>query len=63
MFPVVRITRPFMCGVPIVFHAAMLCCEDEASAVAAFPREAGDKVEFAWWDVPHPPMYGPTLGP
>lgn len=62
MFPVVRITHPFMGGAPIVFHAAILCCKDEASAVAAFPKEPGDKVEFAWWDVPHPPTHGPMPG-
>jgi hypothetical protein len=56
MFPVVRITRPFMGGAPVVFHAAMIYCSDEASAIAAFPKEPGDKVEFAWWDVAHPPL-------
>ena len=62
MYPVVRITRPFMDGEPIVFHAAMIFCKDEASAIASFPTEPGDRVEFAWWDVPRPPTYGPIIG-
>ena len=61
MFPVVKITRQFMCGQPIVFLAAMMDCTDEESAIAAFPKEPCDKVEFVWWDIPRPPMYLPTL--
>jgi hypothetical protein len=62
MVPVVKITRQFMCGRPIVFLAAMMDCVNEQSAIAAFPKEPSDKVEFAWWGIPREPMYLPTLG-
>jgi len=60
MFPVVKITRQFMLGKPIVFFAAMVDCQDEASAVAAFPKEHSDRVEFAWWGVPNDPCLLPA---
>lgn len=58
MFPVVRIERPFM-GETIVLHAAMMDCPDAESAVAQFPKEPGDRVIFAWWDIPRPPIDPP----
>jgi hypothetical protein len=60
MFPVVKITRPFL-GEKIVFLASMIGCEDPESAVAAFPKEPGDEIEFAWWDVPREPVPLSTL--
>lgn len=59
MFPVVKIKRKLL-DTPITFFAAMMDCEDGASAVAAFPNEPGDSVEFAWWSVPNEPCLLPT---
>jgi hypothetical protein len=51
MNPVIRVTRKFLDGT-VRFHCTMLGCADETSAIAAFKREPGDKVEFAWWAAP-----------
>ncbi|MGY4370886.1 hypothetical protein ACVW1A_006951 [Bradyrhizobium sp. LB1.3] len=59
MFPVVKITRQFMLGKPIVFFAAMIESKDAATAIAAFPKEPCDSVEFAWWGVPNDPCLLP----
>lgn len=50
-FPVVRVYRTFR-DQEIVFHCAMIECKTAEQAVAAFKPEPGDRVEFAWWDVP-----------
>jgi len=53
-FPVIRVYRPFLDG-EVVFHCAMIECTTAADALAAYRPEPGDRVEFAWWDVPSRP--------
>jgi hypothetical protein len=50
-FPVVRVYRTLR-GQELIFHCAMIECETADEAVAAYKPEPGDRVEFAWWDVP-----------
>jgi hypothetical protein len=51
MNPVIRVRRKSL-GETVQFHCTMIGCLDEASAIAAFKPEPGDKVEFAWWAAP-----------
>jgi hypothetical protein len=50
-FPVVRVYRTSR-GQELIFHCAMIDCETADEAIAAYRPEPGDRVEFAWWDVP-----------
>jgi hypothetical protein len=59
-FPVIRVYRPFLDS-EVIFHCAMIACKTAEEAVAAYRPEPGDKVEFAWWDVPHHPEEFPAI--
>jgi hypothetical protein len=50
MKPVIRVSRQFMGRPePLQLHYTMMDYDDPAQAIAAFPAEPGDVVEFAWW--------------
>ena len=59
-FPVIRIYRPFLDS-EVIFHCAMIDCETAEEAVAAYRPEPGDRVEFAWWDLPNRPEEFPAI--
>jgi hypothetical protein len=52
-FPVILVRR--MCrDEEITLLSAMMGCRTAEEALAAYKPEPGDKVEFAWWDMPVP---------
>lgn len=61
-FPVLRITQQPMVGTQVETYAAMVTHTDIAEAISAFKAEAQptDRVEFAWWDYPHPALDIPS---
>ena len=61
-FPVIRVYRPFP-DYEVVFHCSMMDCATADEALAAYKPQPGDRVEFAWWDVPRPPEMLPALNP
>lgn len=58
-FPVILVRR--MCrDEEITLLCAMMGCRTAEEALVSYQPQPGDKVEFAWWDAPHP--LEPPLG-